>query len=70
VAYWGKGVGGVIKIASAKRRPWRADPDAIVKKRMSTSGDGWIGGFDAATKGTLIPDAWPTVIIKQRHIGR
>jgi hypothetical protein len=58
VAYWGKS--GVIKIASAKRLSWRADPDAILKKRVSTSGDGWIGGFDAAT---LIPDAWPTVII-------
>jgi hypothetical protein len=65
VAYWGKG--GVIKIASAKRRPWRADPYAIVKKRMSTSGDSWIGGFDAVT---LVPDAWPTVVIKQRYIGR
>lgn len=35
--------GGVIKIASVKRRPWHADPAAIVKKRMSTSADcGWI----------------------------
>lgn len=60
--------GGVIKIASVKRRPWQADPAAIVKKRMSTSADcGWIEGFDAAT---LIPDAWPTVIIRQRYIGR
>jgi hypothetical protein len=59
--------GGVILIASVKRRPWQADPAAIVKKRMSISPDSWIGGFDAAT---LIPDAWPTVIIRQRYIGR
>jgi hypothetical protein len=32
-----------------KRRPWRSDPAAIVKKHVSTSSDGcWIGGTEAS----------------------
>ena len=27
-----------------KRRPWHTGPNAIVKKRISLSADGWVGG--------------------------